>query len=46
MTDCLLLRLLTPGHMDKGFKAIPNLLTECYGSDGKPNGKTGGSSSL
>jgi hexosaminidase len=27
--------------MDKGYSSIPNLLTECYGSDGKPNGETG-----
>ena len=26
--------------MDKGYSSIPNLLTECYGSDGKPNGET------
>jgi hexosaminidase len=31
----------TPGHMDAGFKNIPNLLTECYDKDGKKDGTTG-----
>ena len=28
----------TPGHMQQGYAAIPNLLTQCYGADGKPSG--------
>ena len=31
----------SPGHVLKGFETIPNLLTPCYGSDGKPDGTTG-----
>ena len=31
----------TPGHVQKGLETIPNLLTPCYGSDGKPDGTTG-----
>ena len=31
----------TPGHARKGYDTIPNLLTLCYGADGKPDGTTG-----
>ena len=31
----------TPGHVFAGIKSIPNLLTPCYGQDGRPDGTFG-----